>query len=64
MTTRDTQLVPKNLCYYHTITLYYYISYLYDMISFELNFSSEQLNLAARHRNVYYDTVGGDPYGE
>ena len=34
------------------------------MISFDLNFSSEQLNLAARHRNVYYDTVGGDPYGE
>lgn len=24
----------------------------------------EQLNQAARHRNVYYDTVGGDPYGE
>ena len=25
---------------------------------------TEQLNLAARHRNVYYDTVGGDPYGK
>lgn len=23
-----------------------------------------QLNQAARHRNVYYDTIGGDPYGE
>ncbi|RMX42838.1 hypothetical protein pdam_00005122 [Pocillopora damicornis] len=26
-------------------------------------YTIEQLNLAARHRNVYYDTVGGDPYG-
>lgn len=26
--------------------------------------TSAQLNHAARHRNVYYDTVGGDPYGE
>lgn len=25
---------------------------------------TEQLNHAARHRNVYFDTVGGDPYGE
>ena len=25
---------------------------------------TEQLNHAARHRNVYYDTVGGDPYGK
>lgn len=25
---------------------------------------TEQLNHAARHRNVYYDMVGGDPYGE
>ena len=23
-----------------------------------------QLNQAARHRNVYYDTIGGDPYGK
>ena len=23
-----------------------------------------QLNQAARHRNVYYDIIGGDPYGE
>ena len=23
-----------------------------------------QLNQAARHRNVYYETIGGDPYGE
>lgn len=26
-------------------------------------YTIEQLNHAARHRNVYYDTVGGDPYG-
>lgn len=26
-------------------------------------YTIEQLNQAARHRNVYYDTVGGDPYG-
>ena len=26
--------------------------------------STEQLNHAARHRNVYYDMVGGDPYGK
>ncbi|XP_078347626.1 uncharacterized protein LOC144632775 [Oculina patagonica] len=26
-------------------------------------YSIEQLNHAARHRNVYFDTVGGDPYG-
>ena len=25
---------------------------------------TEQLNHAARHRNVYYDMVGGDPYGK
>ncbi|XP_068761097.1 uncharacterized protein [Montipora capricornis] len=26
-------------------------------------YTIEQLNHAARHRNVYFDTVGGDPYG-
>ena len=24
----------------------------------------EKLNSAARHRNVYLDAVGGDPYGK
>ena len=23
-----------------------------------------RLNYAARHRNVYFDSVGGDPYGK
>ncbi|XP_031559827.1 uncharacterized protein LOC116296003 [Actinia tenebrosa] len=26
-------------------------------------YTIEQLNLAARHRNVYYDRAGSDPYG-
>ncbi|XP_046845235.1 uncharacterized protein LOC124439068 [Xenia sp. Carnegie-2017] len=29
----------------------------------EKRFSLEKLNHAARHRNVYLDAVGGDPYG-
>lgn len=26
--------------------------------------STARLNYAARHRNVYFDSVGGDPYGK
>ncbi|CAB4021416.1 Hypothetical predicted protein, partial [Paramuricea clavata] len=29
----------------------------------EKRFTIENLNKAARHRNVYLDAVGGDPYG-
>lgn len=29
----------------------------------EKRFSIERLNQAARHRNVYFDAAGGDPYG-
>ena len=28
------------------------------------NFFAAKMNFAARHRNVYLDTVGGDPYGK
>ena len=43
-----------------------FISYFYPKLIFFviIYIFTEQLNHAARHRNVYYDTVGGDPYGK
>ena len=64
MTTRDTQLVHLHVV---NIILLLSIVTLPVFTNVELcnNFIlTEQLNQAARHRNVYFDTVGGDPYGE